>query len=115
MVGSRASRPRTARSAVFRMESKGADADARRLIPGRLRAAAGLNTRIESEETMNQDNEDGLREEYDFSGGVRGKHHEAYGKGTNVVLPDRDVAEVTRDSAELNRALRAGSGLGRES
>ena len=25
-----------------------------------------------------------LRDEYDFSGGVRGKHHEAYCSGTNV-------------------------------
>ena len=56
---------------------------------------------------MNQDDRDTMREEYDFSGGVRGKHHEAYRKGTNVVLLDRDVAEVFKDSAAVNRALRA--------
>ncbi len=56
---------------------------------------------------MNQDDEDKLRDENDFSGGVRGKHHEAYRKGTNVVILDRDVAEVFKDSAAVNRALRA--------
>lgn len=56
---------------------------------------------------MSQDNKDTLREEYDFSGGVRGKHHEAYRQGTNVVLLERDVAEVFKDSAAVNRALRA--------
>ena len=66
-----------------------------------------MDARIESEETMNQDDKDTLRDEYDFSGGVRGKHHEAYRKGTNVVLLDRDVAEDFKDSAAVNRALRA--------
>ena len=47
-----------------------------------------------------------LRDEYDFSGGVRGKHHEAYRKGTNVVLLDADVAEVFKDSEAVNTALR---------
>ncbi len=56
---------------------------------------------------MSQDDKDTLREEYDFSAGVRGKHHEAYRKGTNVVFLDRDVAEVFKDSATVNRALRA--------
>ena len=49
---------------------------------------------------------DNLRDEYDFSGGVRGKHHEAYRKGTNVVLLDADVAEVFKDSEAVNTALR---------
>ena len=56
---------------------------------------------------MSQNDKDTLREEYDFSGGVRGKHHEAYREGTNVVLLERDVAEVFKDSAAVNRALRA--------
>ncbi len=50
--------------------------------------------------------QDSLREEYDFSGGVRGKHHEAYRRGTNVVLLDPDVAEVFKDSEAVNTALR---------
>ena len=56
---------------------------------------------------MSQDDKDTLREEYDFSGGVRGKHHEAYRQGTNVVLLEPDVAEVFKDSDAVNRALRA--------
>jgi hypothetical protein len=54
----------------------------------------------------NPDQEDDLRPEYDFSGGVRGKHHEAYRKGTNVVFLDPDVARVFKDSESVNRALR---------
>ena len=49
---------------------------------------------------------DDLRDEYDFSRGVRGKHHEAYRRGTNVVLLDADVAEVFKDSEAVNTALR---------
>jgi hypothetical protein len=47
-----------------------------------------------------------MRPEYDFSGGVRGKHHEAYKSGTNVVFLDADVASAFTDSASVNRALR---------
>ena len=50
--------------------------------------------------------QDNLRSEYDFSGGVRGKHYEAYRRGTNVVLLDPDVAEVFKDSTAVNTALR---------
>ena len=105
-VGSRAFRPWRARSAVFRMESEGTDANARRLIPGRLCAITGLNTRIEREETMNQDDEGKLQSEYDFSSGVRGRHHEAYRRGTNVVVLSGDMAEVFEDSVAV-QALRA--------
>lgn len=49
---------------------------------------------------------DELRPEYDFSGGVRGKHHAAYQAGTNVVLLEADVAQAFPDSASVNRALR---------
>ena len=37
---------------------------------------------------------------------MRGKHHEQYRAGTNVVLLDADVARVFRDSESVNRALR---------
>ena len=47
-----------------------------------------------------------MRPEYDFSGGVRGKHHKAYQEYTNVVLLEPEVARVFRDSAAVNRALR---------
>ena len=47
-----------------------------------------------------------MRPEYDFSGGMRGKHHKAYREDTNVVLLEPEVARVFRDSAAVNRALR---------
>ncbi len=50
--------------------------------------------------------QDDMRAEYDFSGGVRGKHHEAYKDGTNVVFLEPDVAKVFTDSASVNRVLR---------
>lgn len=47
-----------------------------------------------------------MRPEYDFSKGVRGKHHQAFRAGTNVVLLDPDLADSFADSAAVNRALR---------
>jgi hypothetical protein len=47
-----------------------------------------------------------MREEYDFSDGVRGKYYKQYQQGTNVVLLEADVAEVFRDSESVNQALR---------
>ena len=47
-----------------------------------------------------------MREEYDFSGGVRGKYYKQYMEGSNVVLLEPDVAEVFRDSESVNQALR---------
>ena len=44
--------------------------------------------------------------EYDFKHAVRGKYYERYRQGTNVVLLDPDVAEVFRDAAAVNDALR---------
>ena len=49
---------------------------------------------------------DEIRPEYDFSGDVRGKYYEAYKQATNIVVLDPDVAEVFRDSASVNEALR---------
>lgn len=49
---------------------------------------------------------DDLREEYDFSEGVRGKYAAAYPEGTNVVLLDSDMAKIFRDSSSVNQALR---------
>ena len=50
---------------------------------------------------------DELREEYDFSHGVRGKYARRYGEGANIVILDPDVAKVFRDSKSVNEALRA--------
>ena len=66
---------------------------------------------------MNQEaarDDDDLRPEYDFSAGVRGKHFEAYRKGTNVVFLDPDVAAIFKDSAAVNTALRLLLTLARE-
>src|SRR5688572_15174892 len=49
---------------------------------------------------------DEMRPEYDFSGGMRGKHHEAYRAGTNVVFLEPDLIEAFPDSASVNHALR---------
>jgi len=57
---------------------------------------------------------DEMQAEYDFRGGVRGKYAERYAGGTNVVLLDPDAAEVFRDSAAVNRALRALAGIIRD-
>ena len=50
--------------------------------------------------------QDTMRGEYDFCSGVRGKHFDAYRRGTNVVLLEPDVAEVFKDSATVNSVLR---------
>jgi hypothetical protein len=56
---------------------------------------------------MSQEHEpDTMREEYDFSGGMRGKHYQAYRQGTNLVLLEPDVAAVFKDAATVNAALR---------
>lgn len=48
----------------------------------------------------------GMRSQYDFSGGVRGKHAKAYAHGTNRVTLDPDVAAVFTDAESVNDALR---------
>jgi hypothetical protein len=48
-----------------------------------------------------------LRDEYDFSKGVRGKYAQRFAEGTNVVVLSPDVAEYFPDSATVNTALRA--------
>jgi hypothetical protein len=50
---------------------------------------------------------DGMREEYDFSGGVRGKYVDRYRRGINVVLLDPELAAAFPDSKSVNNALRA--------
>jgi len=54
---------------------------------------------------------DDLREEYDFSGGVRGKYAKRFAEGTNVVVLDPDVAEAFKTSKEVNDALRKVMGV----
>jgi len=53
-----------------------------------------------------KDEDEEMRPEYDFSGGVRGKYAARYAAGTNVVVLDPDVAREFRTSEEVNKALR---------
>jgi hypothetical protein len=55
---------------------------------------------------------DGLREEYDFSRGERGKYATRYAEGSNVVVLDPDVAAAFPNAESVNRALREMAGLG---
>jgi hypothetical protein len=65
---------------------------------------------------MSQEHEqDTMREEYDFSGGVRGKHDKAYRQGTNLVLLEPDVAKIFKDAATVNAALRMLAKIAKES
>lgn len=52
-----------------------------------------------------------MRPEYDFSGGVRGKHAPRYAEGTNVVVLEPDVAAAFPTAAEVNDTLRAVAGI----
>ena len=56
---------------------------------------------------QNSEHDPDMLDEYDFSGGVRGKYAERYARGTNVVVLDPDVAEVFPNSESVNEALRA--------
>lgn len=49
----------------------------------------------------------GMRAEYDFSTGVRGKYVERYCHGTNVRLLDLELVAAFPDSKSVNDALRA--------
>lgn len=63
----------------------------------------------------NNDREPEMLEEYDFSGGVRGKYAARFARGSHVVVIDPDVAQVFSDSESVNRALRALVGIIQES
>jgi hypothetical protein len=52
-------------------------------------------------------NDPDMLEEYDFTGGVRGKYAKRYAEGTNVVVIDPDVAEYFPDHDTVNAALRS--------
>jgi hypothetical protein len=50
---------------------------------------------------------DNMKQEYDFSKGVRGKYFKRYQAGSNVVILDPEIAAVFKDSEAVNDALRA--------
>jgi hypothetical protein len=48
-----------------------------------------------------------MRDEYDFSHGVRGKYAKRYAKGSNIVVLEPDIAKVFSTSSSVNDALRS--------
>lgn len=50
---------------------------------------------------------DNMKQEYDFSKGVRGKYFKRYQAGSNIVILDPEVAAVFTDSESVNDALRS--------
>ncbi|MBI4728505.1 MAG: hypothetical protein HY775_03270 [Acidobacteria bacterium] len=50
--------------------------------------------------------DDEMREEYDFSAGVRGKYAQRFDAGSNVVVLDPDVAAEFKTRQAVNEALR---------
>lgn len=53
------------------------------------------------------DQDSDIREEYDFSAGVKGKYAARFAEGSNVVVLDPDVAAEFRTRKAVNDALRA--------
>ncbi len=53
-----------------------------------------------------QNEETEMLDEYDFSGGVRGKYVDRILSRKNVVILEPDVAEIFTDSESVNQALR---------
>lgn len=51
--------------------------------------------------------DNGMREHYDFTGGVRGKYARRYAEGSNVVVLDPDVARLFPNREAVNDTLRA--------
>lgn len=47
-------------------------------------------------------NDPDIIEEYDFSGGIRGKYSKRYEQGSNVVVIEPDVAEYFPDHESVN-------------
>jgi len=47
-----------------------------------------------------------MRDHYDFSKGVQGKHTGRYEERANMVLLDPDIAKEFPDDAAVNKALR---------
>jgi len=52
-------------------------------------------------------NQPEMRDEYDFSKGLRGKYAAKAREGSNLIRLDDDVAAVFRDSKQVNDLLRS--------
>ncbi|CAN5666918.1 hypothetical protein BH24ACI1_BH24ACI1_20350 [soil metagenome] len=53
-----------------------------------------------------QNEEAEMLDEYDFTGGVRGKYVDRVADRKNVIVLEPDIAEVFTDSESVNQALR---------
>jgi len=73
------------------------------LVRGRPRHLKGKDMNQEQNNESDQD----MLDEYDFSGGVRGKYVDRFAQGCNVIVLDPDVARIFPDSESVNHALRA--------
>lgn len=60
---------------------------------------------------FNKQSDPDMLDEYDFSGGLRGKYVNRFAEGSNVIVLDPDVARVFPDSESVNQALRALAGI----
>ena len=47
-----------------------------------------------------------MKDDYDFSKGIRGKYAKQIAEGTNVVVLDPEVAKMFPTSESVNKALR---------
>lgn len=52
------------------------------------------------------DEDDEMLDEYDFTGGVRGKYVDRMAKSKNMIVLEPDVAAIFTDSESVNQALR---------
>ena len=55
---------------------------------------------------MKTNDEDDMLDEYDFTGGVRGKYIDRVAKSKSMIVLEPDVAAVFTDSESVNQALR---------
>ena len=60
---------------------------------------------------MANQNDPDMLDNYDFSGGIRGKYTKRYSEGTNLVCLDEDVAAMFSTSEKVNSALRSLGGI----
>jgi hypothetical protein len=63
---------------------------------------------------VNPEEDEDMLPEYDFAQGVRGRHHEDYKAGTNVIFLEPDLAKVFTNSDSVNRVLRLLLNLAKE-
>ena len=71
-----------------------------------LGSRPGMSGRRMKAAKRHQQGAEGMRPEYEFSGGVRGKYAARFARGSKVVVLAPDVAAIFRSAREVNAALR---------